>query len=108
MRHNAPLLADNSDTIQPPNTGYLQASAPSVHVCSGAGERNGVDVCGCLVGRWCVRACPICSVKSVLQVCIFIFIFIVMFTINPGNKNNTMQVNNIPKVTTTNSFKVKD
>lgn len=43
-----------------------------------------------------------------VQVCIFIFIFIVIFIINPGNKNNTMQVNNIPKVTTTNSFKVKE
>lgn len=45
MRHDAPLVADNTDTIQPLDTGYLQASAPSVHVCPGAGERSGVNVC---------------------------------------------------------------
>lgn len=33
-----------------------------------------------------------------------IFIFIYLVGINPGNKNNTMQVKDIPKVTTTNSF----
>ncbi len=44
MRHNSPLLADNTNTIQPLNTGYIQASAPStyctVHMC--AGERSSV------------------------------------------------------------------
>lgn len=47
-----------------------------------------------------------------MQVRIFIFIviviFIFIFIINPGNENNTMQVKNISKVTTTNSFKVKE
>lgn len=35
MRHNAPLLADDTNTIRPLDTGYVQASAPSVHTPTG-------------------------------------------------------------------------
>lgn len=46
MRHNAPLLADN--TIQPLDTGYVQALAPSLHTRGGA-DKEAVKRCKCLL-----------------------------------------------------------